>query len=1040
MSRKADLKSLVERFDKYYKSGKFDETSEATARTWIEMLLGVFGWDCSNPQEIDQESSISDDAINKMSEIESTHKTPDYSLLFKDEVMYYLDAKQTSIDIKNCKKTSFQIRAYGWSSGLPIAIVTNFKELAIYDARYKPEKTHDANVGLIHYFKYQDYLNNFNELDLHLGKENVQTRRLNERYSTITEQRGSKTLDQDFAEFLGEWRIKFASEIFLSNKNSDLNYIQEEVQFLLDRVIFLRVAEGKKVEKLGRLKEIAKKENSYDFFINECKTTYLEKFGGYLFSKAQIRNLKINSKIFSSFLECLYFPFPYMFEVIPTELLGNMYEQFLGKRLTIKSGKISDEFKPEYQKQNGAVYTPRYIVNSVCSETLSPFFKSKKIRTIRSVLDLKIIDPSCGSGSFLMGIYDFLSFKVKEIIKSTPNLERKYDNWYWKDPRRNRIFLKVAGKRQIINSCIFGIDIDAQAVEVSRLSLSLKALEGGEISPLIVFYNLDECSILSTIGENIKHGNSLIDSEIYKIFPEIVDDVSTIENLKVFDWKKEFKDVFDGKGGFDAVVGNPPYIETKHFKKECPFLHKLLTLRSNRVYETAGGGKLDVAMPFIERGIKKLNSNGRLGYIVTNRFFKTDYGKATREYLSKNKHIESILDFGELKVFKGRSTYTSILQITKKANEKLRYFKVENLKDIDIELEKFYSNSSGWTSFPYSTIGLNPWNFAFPDLLKLTESLQKKFKKISDIDKISIKVGLQVLIDKIYHLEAIKVTDKLITGINGLGKQVEIEKGFCRPIVCNENFYSFKVLAEDFFCLFPYRIADGKDIELTMNEIKKLYPKAYKYLQDNKGFIQKEVDTIDDEQRWHLFTRKQNLVSQSVPKVLFPSTILDTVATFDYKGTFYQDNVRVNSIIIDNASPKLYGAIAAVINSSLFNCLAKVTTNPLQEGHVQFNKQFVEPIPFPLETLEIDTDLTNQLYDLAQEISKLTHQLANDNSATRHNSIKQALANKWIQLDVLVEKKLYCLTKEEAAIAIKYPRKEDRIEYFLKLNAKEEAS
>ncbi len=1040
MNRKEKLHTLVQRFDQYYKSGKFDETSEATARTWIEKLLEVFGWDCENPKEIDQESRISEDAIEKMSEIESSHKTPDYALMLNDEVLYYLDAKQTSIKIETCKKTSFQVRAYGWSSGSPIAIVTNFKELSIYDTRYKPEKTHDSSVGRLHHFKYEDYEKNFDILEAHISKENVQSRKLSEKYSSYSEPRGTKSLDQDFAEFLSDWRLKFANDVFKKDNSLSLEYIQEQVQFLLDRVVFLRIAEGKKVERFAQLKEIASRRDSYAFFINECKAKYSEKYGGHLFKRNEIINLKIDSILFSQFLDCFYFPYPYRFEVTPTELLGNMYEQYLGKRLNLKSGRISDEFKPEYQKQKGAVYTPRYVVNSVCQQTLSPLFKEKNIQNIRSVLNLKVIDPSCGSGSFLLGVFDFLSFRIKEIINSSRNLERKYDSWYWKDSRRNKTFLRVKAKRHVINSCIFGVDIDSQAVEVSRLSLSLKALEGGEVEPSILQLDGDGPSILSTIGENIKHGNSLVDSEILNHFPEVEDDVSVLENLKIFDWEEVFSDVFASKGGFDAVVGNPPYVETKHFKTESPYLHELLTLRSDRVYETAAGGKLDVAMPFIERGFKKLNESGRLGYIVTNRFFKTDYGKATREYLSRNRCIESILDFGELKVFKGRSTYTSILQITKRANNKLKYKKIETLSGIENELPLTYLNLKDWSSFAYSSIGGTPWNFAFPDLLGLTESLQDRFRKIGQIERISIKVGLQVLVDKIYHIKAIKVTDKLVVGINGLGKQVEIERAICRPIVCNENFSAFKSLTENFFCIFPYRIKNGEDFEIGFDEIKRLYPKAHKYLLDNKKFIQSEVETIDDNNRWHLYTYKKNIVSQAVPKVLFPSTIIDTVATFDESGSFYQDNVRVNSLVIENASNELYWAITAVFNSSLFNCLAKVTTSALQEGHVQFNKQFVDPIPFPLEVIEENSDLRSRLSRLAKEIDTLTQQLVLRNSSAKLAALKQSLSSKWEKLDALIESVVYQLTNKEALIVKKYPRKENRIDYFMKLNTNEAAS
>ena len=1031
--RNKKLGNLVKKFDCLYGSGNFDNTSEASARTWVEELLKIFDWDVSNPAEVDQESKIPQKATEKMSEIGSNHKIPDYTFLSGDTVRAYLDVKKIDIDISKSKESAFQIRSYGWSSGTPCCFITNFREMAIFDSSYKPEKGDAADKGRAFYFKYNDYIKNFEMLEKHLLRDNVQSGKLRTYYQN-EQKKGSKSLDEDFSELLSNWRLKFANEIYKSGQR-DICKVQSNVQKILDRILFLRIAEGKNIEVFGTLKETAKKKNIHKKIISLCKGRLDHKYDGYLFGKnIKEEDMYIDDKLLKDFIECLYFPFPYKFEVIPAEIFGNMYEQYLGKRLVLGQEGLVDEFKPEYQKSQGAVYTPKHIVDAICFNTIESI---SSFKSIDSILKLNVLDMSCGSGSFLLGIFDYMESKIKSVVKSKHIANGQYRDWFWINPKNNQCYLTATAKRKIIVSCIYGIDIDPQAVEIAKLSLALKVIEGSESNPSeILGLKFSTPKILDSIDKNIKNGNSLVDRVVFDIFPKLIDDHESIEELKIFDWDdtQNFKNVMVDHGGFDAIVGNPPYIETKHYKNESPWLHKLLTLTSeDSIYKTASGGKVDVAMPFIERGISKLNKNGRLGYIVQNRFFKTDYGKATRKYLCENTYLDSIMDFGEAKIFKGRNTYTAIMTFSKSKKEKIYYKKIDCLENSILDLGGCFQNMSDWHSFQYHSIkDGNPWNFSNPELLKLLESLGNRHPYIKQQENIHLKVGLQVTWDKVYHLKKAKESGKYITGTNGFGDTIKVEKDSCRPIVCNEKLYSFAKLSANVYSLFPYDVIETKNgrkaQEILFSDFKKRFPLAGKYLLNRKKDILSAVTTLPNDEQWHLYTRKQNLASQCQPKIIIPTTVPYSIAIVDEKGDFYQDNVRVFSMILNNPNKSIYWAIASILNSSLIANLSLVVSPPQQNKYIHFNKQFIEPLPLPIKIFT-DQTLSKKIASIGQDIFSMQEKYLTTKRLL--GSIEKSIEEKWRVLDRMVEDELYELKPPEKKILTSSSRSLNRFQYFL---------
>jgi hypothetical protein len=1037
MEPKDQLKKLTDEFDDLKTKGKLDQSSEATARTWIEELLKIFGWNTKNPSEIDQEYQLNSLAKKNLKKIESKHSRPDYVFKKGKQLLQYLDAKKISVNIEQSKEAAFQIRSYGWSTGLPCSIVSDFEEFAVYDCRYKPSDSDKPEIARIRHIMYYDYVDNYDFLNEHLSKELLYSGRLHTLYPVDVPPKGAMTLDLDFTDRLRKTRKELAQIVWKQNqkfidKNPQLLSII--VQIILDRIVFIRICEGKGIESDNLLGSMANehKESFWNEFVKQCKEDFTKHYDGPMFPDiSEVDKISLSGDYLGKFIETLYFPYPYRFDVMPIDLLGNIYEKFLGYRIFFKGNSIKDDFRPEYQRTKGAIYTPRYIVDDICERVISPLTKEK---SIEKILELKVCDISCGSGSFLLGVFDHIENAIIEyFIKNLEAIPEKYNKWYFKDTK-NQIYLTSIAKRAIIENCIYGVDLDSEAIEVTKMALALKILENSEMQ----IDHLDELGlrdreILKGIGKNIRQGNSLVDLSAIDSIPGLKDDRYLLTNTLPFDFwdSKNFKYVKDIKGGFDAIVGNPPYIETKHFKESLPAQYQYI--KDN--YETGKDGKTDIAVPFIERAINLLNNNGRLGYIVQNRFFKTKYGKATRNLLNSKNLIEEIIDFGELKIFQNRMTYTCTLILNKKKHSKFNYYKVNEMNDIWEVLANIRNNKKQNIMqglFKVGSLGDGTWSFNHPELIEMKMDLLEKFGSLGDVSDIKIKVGLQVLWDKAYHIIPEKVEKGIIYGKNRLGNKVNIEEKACVKMICNEQFYTWRKLKPDVYAIFPYQVNDSVATGLQLKVFESMYPFCGNYLKENKKLIKEEVDCPSGEQYWHQYKYKKNLISQTEPKLIIPMTATDTFATFDEKGDYYLDNVNVNSIHILSNDKELLVALSCIINTRIFSFLARLIANPQSGGYLKLNKQFLEPIPFPWKSLKGNTSIISKLNSLASDIIKRQDELLIEKKITVKEVLKDTLKSYWDELDNFVEDELYQLNTEQKNIIKKHPRTVDRIEMLMR--------
>jgi hypothetical protein len=477
--RKQRLTELIGQYNQFKEQGKLDLSSEETIRTWLNELLTIFGWDVRDTSQILQEKVLSKAEKERLIKIGSRNTRPDYTFKVAKQKLTFLDAKDINVSIKRDADAAFQIKSYGWSILAPCAFISNFEEFAIYDCTYTPEQGQPPNIGRL-YFTINDYVDNFEIIEEHLLKENIYRGKLNEIYSaTLRDNRYLEKISPDlkFAQQLSDFRLLLAGDIlrsnaaYIQNNSANLSYI---VQVIINRILFIRVCEARKVEEEDLL--ITFKENGFwDTFKNSSYFEFYEHYDGPLFERIKsIHDLKISNEVFDTLLQHLYYPSPYRFDVIPTKLLSDIYEIFLSKKLIIENGEARDEIKSEYLKTRGAVSTPQYIVQEIIKRTIP---RGKLLdEGIENLLSNKVLDIACGSGVFAIEAYDYLEDIFKELFISSPNPD--FTKYFIQNDTNT--FLNLQGQKAILDNCIFGVDIDAEAVEVAKMSLSLKIIESSD--------------------------------------------------------------------------------------------------------------------------------------------------------------------------------------------------------------------------------------------------------------------------------------------------------------------------------------------------------------------------------------------------------------------------------------------------------------------------------------------------------------------------------------------------------------------------------
>ena len=702
------IKSLVQRFDEqkeFYRKSDYNETQ--TRRDFIDPFWKALGWDIDNENGYAESyrEVIHEDRVK----VGSATKAPDYSFrLVGGKRLFFLEAKKPSVSVKDDIAPAYQVRRYGWSAKMPISVITDFEEFAIYDCTNKPKPTDKPSNGRIKYLTYENYISEFDFIWDTFSKEKVLKGSFDKYITSDKNKKGTSTVDKEFLQSLDKWRVELALNIALRNKEiteDELNFV---VQHTIDRIIFLRIAEDRSVEPYGALQTDIKNGTFYQnllYRFHQADQKYNS--GLFDFKKDKISDkITIDNKVIKEIISELYYPVcPYEFSVLSVEILGSAYEQFLGKTISLaRGGRAKIEEKPEVRKAGGVYYTPQYIVDYIVKNTIGKLIENK---TTKDVSKIKIVDPACGSGSFLIGAYQFLLNWHKDFYTENGKVSKGNKS----NPLTPTGELTTAEKKRILLNNIYGVDLDSNAVEVTKLSLLLKCMEGETKETIEAQAKLFHDRILPTLDNNIKSGNSLIDLDYYdneldfgkekkvkpfswqKAFPEVFErDVPIDERLlykKQFQRVMKFQDDTDKllsqiikepevkfhkmNGGFDAVIGNPPYVKVSDKKIFDYFNGKFV----HQDYQQ------DLYLLFLEQYKTLLAKGGKLGVIIPNTWLQSIKFRNIRSYLMNNYYWEKILHIKD-KVFNA-VVDTHVLVFEKNADIKNTELEIDLLSNKAIE-------------------------------------------------------------------------------------------------------------------------------------------------------------------------------------------------------------------------------------------------------------------------------------------------------------------------------------------------------------------
>ena len=407
-----EISKLVERYTnnrKQYISSGYKETE--VRREFLDPLFKALGWDVDNEQDFAEQYK---EVVHEPSlEVEGGTKSPDYAFRIGGTTKFSVEAKKPSVDITSDKMPAFQLKRYAWSAKLPLSILTNFEDISVYDCRFKPVKNDDPTKGRILYIPFTDLEERWDELTAIFTKEAILKGSF-DKYAQA-KKRGTSEVDAEILKDIEGWRDELARNIALRNPDITIEGMNFAVQRLIDRILFLRICEDRGTEKENQLLDMLDRGKDYYKHLFVIFQQADAKYNSGLFHlmhdkkrKTKVDRitpfLKVDDKVIASIIWELYYPrSPYQFDVIPADILGHVYEQFLGKVIRLTDGhRAKVEEKPEVKKAGGVYYTPTYIVEYIVENTVVKLCQGK---TPEEMASLKILDPACGSGSFLIVAY-----------------------------------------------------------------------------------------------------------------------------------------------------------------------------------------------------------------------------------------------------------------------------------------------------------------------------------------------------------------------------------------------------------------------------------------------------------------------------------------------------------------------------------------------------------------------------------------------------------------------------------------------------------
>ena len=942
---KNNLKELINRFKvnyEFYNNSKYNE-SECRLE-FIDEFLKDFGWDVQNSNG--KSPNLKEVVVESY---EQELGKPDYTMTFNGISTFFVEAKKPAVNILDNSDCSFQTRRYGWSAKHRISILTNFKELLIYDCSDMPKSNDPTSKNLIAKYNYLEYFDKYDEIYELISKEIVYNGKFEEKFKSFSAI--GQTIDEMFLKQINDWRVQLGQELF-NIKGGNIEDINIEIQEFINEIVFLRICEDRNLP----LYKTLQKSISIDSMLQKELEKIIEiadkRYNSGIFKERNIIN-ELDKNILKNIITDLYYPnSPYDFTVISSNILGEIYEVFISETLIVKNNEVILQAKKE-NLNRAIVTTPYDVVKFMVSKSLEKFTNKKSPEEIKK---LRIADIACGSGIFLTEVLDYLINYCQdwyEKNKKYDNLEETYTNTYK---------LTYKEKKEILTNCLYGVDIDYQAVEVAKFSLLLKVLENETEETVI-----NEKPVLPSLDSNIVNGNSLIDLEM-------IEDATTDEliNIRPF----SFNDI-NGGNKFDLIIGNPPYVKTED-------MIKLQDKKEVQAYKSkyyVAYKQFDKYFLFIQRAVDLVKDDGTVCYIVPNKFINNVAGEKIRELISENKYLKMFIDFNYQQVFKDKTIYSSIILLNKSKEENFEYSYINSYEEWIIN-----NKSNIYTEISCNEIDKNPWILSM-DLEKMKE-LKKLFNNSIRLSEIARPFnGVQTSLNRIYVIKGKEILgeNENYIIINKNGKKYNIEKEVLKMYFqhinkVEKNVNSFDPLVTDKYIIFPYD-KNGELIDINLSQ----YSGIKEYLLDNYDLIvPKQISGKStgrdvpnaNENNWYQFGRVQAInefnneeklivgVMSKEPMFMYDNEnlVIQSGGTAGYCGIKMKENNKYDLFFLQ-----------AYLSHPIISDVMEKMGSDFEGGFYSRGTQVLEKLP--IINVDFENEKEKALYDKIVEKTKKIYEL-----------------------------------------------------------------
>ncbi|HEY8868385.1 MAG TPA: DNA methyltransferase [Candidatus Limnocylindrales bacterium] len=968
VARYTDLATVAHQADGGY-------VEEQVRVDFLDPFLLLFGWDLRN--EGNRPYSTREVLVEPVVTHHGTDESgrPDYTLRPDGTVALFVEAKRPAVDILSAPSPAVQLRKYGWSAGLGVSVLTNFRSLVVYDTRFEPRPTDGPEVARIPgmVFQWTEYIDRFEELWAVLSRPAVGSDEFLVQFGQEREYRGQDSFDQRFLERVRGWRLRVAAGLAAANPGLSAGEVGRRTQQVLNSLVFLRVCEDRSLVQYADLRASATQGRLIDLFAQSDR-----RFNAGLFRA--LDGLTLPTNLVESVVEELYYPnSPYAFSVLDPAVLASIYEQFLGERVVVGGDRsVALVQKPEVLHSGGVAPTPDFLVRELLTSTVDGAPDSVDLEVAPPV----VCDPACGSGPFLLAAYRSLLRHV-EAVEGTG------------------FSIGLPRKRDLLKRAIYGVDIDDQAVEVARLSLLLALLDGETTHSMAA----ENAPLLPDLTHNIQSGNSLVDPRFFGMFPEIVDDAQLLAETNVFDWTTAFPEV-SARGGFDFVVGNPPWVRIQVLSSDFPDQLRFFQ-RPDSGFLSSQGNNFDLYMLFVERSLTLLAPGGVLGFVLPHRFMTSLAGRPLRSLLASGGFVQSIVHFGHEQLFPGRTNYVCLLVAQRSRQET---FVFERVPDVDRWRGGEERNQSVEAG---TSITADPWTFVADQPAEVFSRLRRDFPHTLE-SVADIFVGVQTSADSVFLLNPTTIGAYFVEVLSASGTLHRIERAVTRPALRDRRLEQYdQQPVPDAMAIFPYELAGepAKAQLISSTRMQEEFPNAWAYLLGHRVALERRDLAGGPGDQWHRYGRSQSLARLDQPKVIV--RVMSTVPRYAFDpdgllvpgggdgGPYYLIRGRADQ------SSEYHRYLMALLSHPVIDAMVVSSGRAFRGGYFVHRKAFLSglPIPDPGESL-------GPIAASVEAVSTTVVALRVEADVTRRRALETLLTTQKNRVQELVSE-VYALTTDE---------------------------